>query len=216
MDGDDFWGNPNLGDVSIDTANSEEMMAGSHITDLHTHTHKYEGSLSLELLNKVPNVPQARDLAQKYHLHSSDKSKHSNILSTTNNTTHAKGIDLLNQENQDYYNQHDQQFSACKHDGGQEYYNWRDQQFIACKYDGGLEQVTIELVPDIILEEEEDDFYQWADNYNQWDNTSYKPVEWDETEVSHTFNVGNSAFSTSQKPNETGNWRQELWVKCLN
>ena len=78
----------------------------------------------------------------------------------TNNTTNAKGINLLSQENQDYYNQHNQQFIARKHDGGQGYYNLRDQQLITREYDGGLEQVTIELVPDIILEEEEDGFYQ--------------------------------------------------------
>ena len=38
MNNDDFWGNANPIDVSIDTANSEEMMVGSHITELHTHT----------------------------------------------------------------------------------------------------------------------------------------------------------------------------------
>ena len=43
---------------------------------------------------------------------------------------------------------------------------------MARKYNAGLEQVTLELVPDIILEEEEDDdgFYQWAGKYDQWDN----------------------------------------------
>ena len=45
------------------------------------------------------------------------------MLSKTNTATHAKDIDLLSQENQDYYNQHDQQFITCKYDGGQEYYN---------------------------------------------------------------------------------------------
>ena len=61
-------------------------------------------------------------------------------------------IDILNQEHQDYY-------------------EWRDQQSIAqytgCKYDGGLEQITLELVPDIILEEVEDAYHQWADQYDQ-------------------------------------------------
>ena len=42
-------------------------------------------------------------------------------------------------------------------------YNQSDQQFIVCKQDGGLERVTIKLVPKLILEEEEDGFYQWAD-----------------------------------------------------
>ena len=35
----------------------------------------------------------------------------------------------------------------------QDYYDRRDQQYIAHKYNGGLERVTLELVPDIILEE---------------------------------------------------------------
>ena len=90
--------------------------------------------------------------------------------------THTKGINLLIQENQDYYNQH-------------------DQQFIAHKYNGGLEQVTIELVPDIILEEE-DGFYQWADNYNQWDNNPYIPVEEDATGALTPLMLA-TVFSTS-------------------
>ena len=54
---DDFWGNTNPTDVSIDTANSEEMMAGSHITKFHTH--EYEEPVTTELLNKVLNAPGA-------------------------------------------------------------------------------------------------------------------------------------------------------------
>ena len=42
----------------------------------------------------------------------------------------------------------------------------QDQQYIARKYNGGLEQVTLELAPDIIVEEEEEDFYQWTDQYD--------------------------------------------------
>ena len=37
MDNDDYWGGTNPGDISIDTANSKEMMAGSHITEQHMH-----------------------------------------------------------------------------------------------------------------------------------------------------------------------------------
>ena len=88
------------------------------------------------------------------------------MLSKTNNVTHAKDIDLLSQQNQDYYNQHDQRFITHKHNGGQGYYNQNDQQFIARKQDSGLERVTIELVPNIILEKEEDSFYQWANKYD--------------------------------------------------
>ena len=37
---DDFWDNTNPTDVSIDTVNSEEKMAGNHITKFHTHKDK--------------------------------------------------------------------------------------------------------------------------------------------------------------------------------
>ena len=67
--------------------------------------------------------------------------------------THGNGIDLLSQENQDYYNHHDQQLITCKYDGDQGYYNQSDQQFITRKYNGDLEQVNTELVPAIVLEE---------------------------------------------------------------
>ena len=118
MNDDDFWGGPNPGDMSIDTENSKEMMTGSLITELHTH--KCEELAPPELLNVVPNEPQAYNSAQNYQLDSLNKSKDSNILSKTNNTAHTKGIDILSQENQDYYNQNDQQFIACKYDGGLE------------------------------------------------------------------------------------------------
>ena len=136
------------------------MTAGSHITELHMHI--CGDPVPPELLKVVPNEPQTFDLAQNYQLDSLNKSKDSNILSQTNNVARTKGIDLLSQENRHYYNQ-------C------------DQQFIACKYNCVLEQVTIELVLAIILEEKEEDrFYQWADNYDQWDNNPYTPVEGDE------------------------------------
>ena len=45
----------------------------------------------------------------------------------------------------------------------QNYYDWREQKYIACKYNSDLEQVTLELAPDIIIEEKEEDvFYQWV------------------------------------------------------
>ena len=97
MNNDDFWGNANPSDVSIDTMNSKEMMAGSNITKLHTH--KYEESVPPELLNKVPNVPQSYDPAQKYQVYSSDKSNNSNMLSKTNNATDTKYINFSSQEN---------------------------------------------------------------------------------------------------------------------
>ena len=55
-----------------------------------------------------------------------------------------------------------------------EYDNLRqDKRFIFCKYDRDLKQLTVELIPDIIIEEEEDGFYQFVEQYNQWDTTPY-------------------------------------------
>ena len=61
MHDDDFWGDTNPGDVSIDTTNSEEMMERSHITESHTHTYSYKESVPPELLSKVPNLSQLCD-----------------------------------------------------------------------------------------------------------------------------------------------------------
>ena len=46
---DDFWDNTNPTDVSIDTIKSEEKMAGSHITEFHTHKSEQPNSGSLKL-----------------------------------------------------------------------------------------------------------------------------------------------------------------------
>ena len=90
----------------------------------------------------------------------------------------------------------------------QDYYNWRDQQYIGDKYNDGLEQVIIELIPDIILEEQEDGFYQWVDQYDQWDNKSYTPVEEGDVGGSHTFNVDNRVFNIKKiKQNGTSKTR---------
>ena len=120
------------------------------------------------------------------------------MLLKTNNATHTKDIDLLRQENQDYYNWHDQQFIVCKHDGDWKYYNQSDQQFITRKHDGCPEQVTNELILNIVLEEEEDGFYQWADKYDQWDNNPYTPVEGDKMGGSHIFYVDHSVFNLTK------------------
>jgi len=126
------------------------------------------------------------------------------MLSKTNNVTHKKEFDLLSQENQDYNNQHDQQFIARKHDGGQGYYNQSDQQFIARKYDGGLERVTIDLVPDIILEEE--------DVFARSGLTSIISGVINPTRLQKEMKLGalihlmlTTVFSTLPKPNITGN-----------
>ena len=67
IDDDDFWVNTNPIDVSIDTANGEDMMTGSHITKFHTS--KQEEPVTTELLNKASNVPELtyRDDASGVH-----------------------------------------------------------------------------------------------------------------------------------------------------
>ena len=47
---DDIWDNTNPTDVYIDTLNSEEKMAGSHITKFHTH--KDEQPVIADLLSQ--------------------------------------------------------------------------------------------------------------------------------------------------------------------
>ena len=140
MNDDDFWGITNPTDMSIDTTNSKEMIAGSHITELHTHKHKEP--VPTELLNKVLDVLEVCDAVQKCQLDLLDKSMNLNMLSTTSNVTYTNGINLLSQESQDYGNQHDQQLMTRKHDGGQGHYNKSDQQFIAHKHNGGVERVN--------------------------------------------------------------------------
>ena len=61
---DTFWENTNPTDVSIDTVNSEEQMAGSHITKFHTPEDKEitpEDTLSEE--NQHSNNEHERQLS---------------------------------------------------------------------------------------------------------------------------------------------------------
>ena len=100
--------------------------------------YEYQGPVPPELLNVAPNEPQSYDSTQNYQLDSLNKFKDFSILSKTNNVMNTLATNFLSRENQDYY-------------------NWRDKQYIARKYNGSLEQVTLELVLDIILEEEEEE-----------------------------------------------------------
>ena len=96
--------------MSIDTANSEEVMAGSHITV--QHIFKFQGSVQPELLNMTSYKPHADDLPQNYELDFLDNFKDWNILSKandgTNNIANTPSINILNQEHQDYYNRRNQ------------------------------------------------------------------------------------------------------------
>ena len=204
---DDFWGGTNPSDVSIDTMNSKEMMAGSNITELHTH--KYKEPVPPKLLNKVPNVSEMCDAIQKCQLDPLDKFKDSNMLSKTNKVTHANGINLSSQENQDYNNQHDQQLMTRKHDGGQGYYNQSNPQLIAHRHNGGVEQVNTELVLTLSWKKRKNGFTNGLttmifgiitlthlQNEMKWE----APV--------HLMLI--PVFSTLPNPNITGNQRQEL------
>ena len=80
------------------------------------------------------------DLSRNYDLNFLDYFNHGSILPNVNDTTNSRAnateATIPNQEHQDYYDQ-------------------QDLQYITCNYNSGLEQVTMKLVPDIILEEEE-------------------------------------------------------------
>ena len=56
----------------------------------------------------------------------------------------------------------------------------------------------MELALDIILEKESDGFHQWANQYDQWDTTSYTPVTDDDEGGCHIFNVDNSMFNLTK------------------
>ena len=111
------------------------------------------------------------------------------MIDTTNSGANIAGANFANQEYQKYY-------------------DLQEQQYIACEYNSSLEQVTLELALDIILEEESDGFHQWANQYEQWNTTSYTPVTNDDERGYHIFNVDNSMFSlTKSKLKGTSNTR---------
>ena len=60
MSDDDFWGNNNPGDVSIDTGNSKEMMTGSHITELHNECEELVPPESLNAVLNESRTPKRR------------------------------------------------------------------------------------------------------------------------------------------------------------
>ena len=97
----------------------------------------------------TPYKPHTCDLPQNYELDLLNNFKGLNILSkandVTNNIANIPATDILNQE-----------IKTTTIN--------LDQQYIGCRYNGSLEQLIIELVPSIILEEEEEDvFYQLVD-----------------------------------------------------
>ena len=156
-------------------------MAGSHITEEYTFT--FRRSDQHELLNVTAHKPRNDNLFRDYNLDFLDNYldwiKSPNVTDTTNSGLNIAGTNFANQEHQNYDDR-------------------REQQYIVCKYNGDLEQVILELAPNIILEEEEeeeDGFYQQADKYNHWDNTAYMSVTSDDVGGSQTFNIDNNEFN---------------------
>ena len=128
----------------------------------------------------------------------------------TSNVTNTHAINILSQENEGYNNQHDQQLMTRKNDGGQGRHNQNIPQFIVQKHNGGVKQVNNELEPNSVLEEKEEWFYLWANNYDGWNNNPSVPTNRNEIGNSHTFYSDTSVFSPLTKPNITGNRKQEL------
>ena len=179
---DAIWGCTDPRDMSINTANSAEIMTGSQIREEQTFT--FRRSDPYELLNVAAHVPHKDDLSwydrpyflDNYH----NQNKLLKAIDTSNSTENMAGVHVTNREHQNYYDR-------------------RDQRFIACKNNGGLEQVTQELAPgNIVVVEEEDEFYQWADQYDQWDTTPYTPVTDNDVGGSHTFNFDNPLFNLTK------------------
>ena len=112
--------------------------------------------------------------------------------------THTNDIYLLSQENQDYNNQHDQQLTTHKHGGGQGRHNQKDTPSIVHKHNGGVQWVKNESETNSNLEEKEEWFYQWADNYDMWDNNSYTPTNGNRLGDSPTFNGDTDFFNLTK------------------
>ena len=75
---DNIWGGTNPCDVSVNTANSKEVMAGSHIME--QHTVKFRGSIQPEILNVTLYKPRKDDLSWNYDLDFLDNFNDWNIL----------------------------------------------------------------------------------------------------------------------------------------
>ena len=113
----------------------------------------------------------------------------------TSNMTHTNDSNLLSQENQDYDIQHDQQLMTHKHDGGQRHHNQNDPQSIARKNNSGVERFNTEFEPNSVFKKKAEWFYQWAENYDVWNNNSYTPTKGNKMGGSHTFNGDTSVFN---------------------
>ena len=73
------------------------------------------------------------------------------------------------------------------------------------------------ILGDHILEEKEEWFYQWADNYDVWNDNSYTPTKEIEMEGSRTFTSDTDVFNlTKTKHNGKSITRIVSEVSTLN
>ena len=132
---DAIWGGTSTCDVSVDIANSKEVMAGSHITEEHIFI--FRRSDQHELLNVTAHEPRKDDSFRDYDLYFLNNyhnwNKPPNVTDTKNSGMNIVGANFVNKEHQNYYNR-------------------QKQQYITPKYNSGLEQATFELAPNIILQ----------------------------------------------------------------
>ena len=125
-------------------------MAGSHIKK--ERSFPFHRSNLHDLLHVAVQAPceddfswyDGPDFLDNYH----DWNKLLNANDTINSAENIVGANVAKKRTSNYYDQQDQQYIACKYNGGLEH-----------KYNGDLEQVTLELAAGIIVKEEESRFY---------------------------------------------------------
>ena len=180
----------------IDTVNSEEMMAGSHITEFHRH--EQEEPVTTELLNKVSHVQEVTHkhyagggnhnqsdpksttsadcklptrkgdmISELSYLEAPTSTKDSNETSNENRMGDLKPADV------------DKNNNDC-----------------VKRANTGLEPNNIPGAH--VLEQKEEWFYQLADNYDVWNNDSCTLTKGNEVGGSHTFTGDTGVFNPTK------------------
>ena len=236
IDNDDFWGNNNPTDVLIDTANSEEMMAGSHIAEFHAS--KQEEPVTTELLNKALDVPEVtcKHVAGGGHHNQNDprSAKSTDYKPNTckndsfsSNTVGKKDIakvmgrtinmvegfinDMLPKSSylQDPTIVKDSNKTTNINEMGD-----LDPTAIDKNNNNSVERTNAELEANNSLgahipEEKDEWLYQCANNYDMWNSDSYSPKKGMEIEAP-THLPAILMFSTLPKSNITGSQKHKL------
>ena len=222
MNDDDFWGNTNPTEVSIDTANSEEMMAGSHIIEFHTHKHKE--LFTTELLKQVLNLPEVicKHGASRGHHNQSDpqSTKSANCKLPTRKdgslSTDAIGnrdiaevmgktLDIVEGFISDMLPESGYLEAPTIIEDSNKTTNENEMEdlkptVVDENNNDSVERTNTILEPNNILgshvlEEKEEWFYQWVDNYDVWNNDSYTPTKANEMRGSKTSIGGTGVFN---------------------